>query len=140
MKGVDDEETFEEKTGEDQDMTDLKVDNKYAWLEPYCALYRCEPKMLEAKKDREPFNSFRLGAKCAGVQPRRGKLRAWREAGAQPGATRPSTPLADQAPHPDPCATDAGGAQHLRQHHGEENGGSSRLSSSAPGRGKAGPT
>ncbi|CDO82969.1 hypothetical protein NCGM2 4673 [Pseudomonas aeruginosa] len=33
-----------------------------------------------------------------------------------------------------------GRAQHLRQHHGEENGGSSRLSSSAPGRGKAGPT
>ncbi|MDU2871774.1 MAG: alginate biosynthesis protein AlgL, partial [Pseudomonas aeruginosa] len=72
MKGVDDEETFEEKTGEDQDMTDLKVDNKYAWLEPYCALYRCEPKMLEAKKDREPFNSFRLGGEVTRVFSREG--------------------------------------------------------------------
>ncbi|MDI9097937.1 alginate biosynthesis protein AlgL [Pseudomonas aeruginosa] len=72
MKGVDDEETFEEKTGKDQDMTDLKVDNKYAWLEPYCALYRCEPKMLEAKKDREPFNSFRLGGEVTRVFSREG--------------------------------------------------------------------
>ena len=51
---------------------DLKVDNKYAWLEPYCALYRCEPKMLEAKKDREPFNSFRLGGEVTRVFSREG--------------------------------------------------------------------
>ncbi|MDF5824472.1 hypothetical protein P4237_17520 [Pseudomonas aeruginosa] len=55
-------------------MTDLKVDNKYAWLEPYCALYRCEPKMLEAKKDREPFNSFRLGGEVTRVFSREGEV------------------------------------------------------------------
>ena len=91
MKGVDDEETFEEKTGEDQDMTDLKVDNKYAWLEPYCALYRCEPKMLEAKKDREPFNSFRLGGEVTRVFSREGEVEG--VAGSGRTGQRPRAPL-----------------------------------------------
>lgn len=115
---VDDEETFEEDR-RGPGMTDLKVDNKYAWLQGYCALYRCRPKMLEAK-DREPFSSFPPRRRSdAGVQPR-GEVEGVAGSRHRPGATRPST-LADQAsqqaPHPDPCATDAGGRN--RQHHGE---------------------
>ena len=123
-------------------MTDLKVDNKYAWLEPYCALYRCEPKMLEAKKDREPFNSFRLGGEVTRVFSREGEVEGrggkrsgcrWDRASLSPPSDHAALE-AERTPrhHPDPCATDAGG-RNTRQHHGEENGGSSRLSSSAQG-------
>lgn len=72
MKGVDDEETFEEKTGEDQDMTDLKVDNKYAWLEPYRPLpLRAEDaRGEEGPRAVQQFPPRRRSD--AGVQPRRG--------------------------------------------------------------------
>lgn len=67
MKGVDDEEIFEEKIGEDQDMIDFKVDNKYVWLEFYCVFYCCELKMFEVKKDCELFNSFCFGGEVMWV-------------------------------------------------------------------------
>ncbi|MBM7060044.1 mannuronate-specific alginate lyase [Pseudomonas sp. UL073] len=61
MAGVADPEAFEDKTGDDQDMTDLKKDEKFSWLEPYCTVYRCSPKTLEWKQDMQPFKNFRLG-------------------------------------------------------------------------------
>ncbi|RPW55757.1 poly(beta-D-mannuronate) lyase [Pseudomonas aeruginosa] len=67
-------------------------------------------------------------------------MRAWREAGAQAGGHAPLCPARRPGATPRPMRDRRGRAQHLRQHHGEENGGSSRLSSNAPGRGKAGPT
>ncbi|RPZ94961.1 poly(beta-D-mannuronate) lyase [Pseudomonas aeruginosa] len=67
-------------------------------------------------------------------------MRAWREAGAQAGGHAPLYPARRPGATPRPMRDRRGRAQHLRQHHGEENGGSSRFSSSAPGRGKAGPT
>ncbi|RPX36464.1 poly(beta-D-mannuronate) lyase [Pseudomonas aeruginosa] len=71
-------------------------------------------------------------------------MRAWREAGAQAGGHAPLYPArragVPPGATPRPMRDRRGRAQHLRQHHGEENGGSSRLSSSAPERGKAGPT
>ncbi len=61
LAGSKDPEAFEEKNGEEQDMTDLKVDSKYAWLEPYCTLYDCSPDTIERKRQMEPFKTFRLG-------------------------------------------------------------------------------
>lgn len=72
MQGVDDQEAFDEKTGNDQDMGDLKENSKFAWLEPYCALYSCAPKTQDWKKKMEPFNSFRLGGEVTKVFNRQG--------------------------------------------------------------------
>jgi poly(beta-D-mannuronate) lyase len=52
---------FQAKDGEKQDMTDLKTDMKFAWLEPYCSLYDCAPDTLEQKHKMQPFKNFRLG-------------------------------------------------------------------------------
>ncbi|MBO3274855.1 mannuronate-specific alginate lyase [Pseudomonas schmalbachii] len=67
MKGVDDQETFQEKTGKSQNMSDLREDSKFAWLEPYCVLYQCTAKTREWKKDMQPFNSYRLGGEVTKV-------------------------------------------------------------------------
>ncbi|MFR0691545.1 mannuronate-specific alginate lyase [Enterobacterales bacterium AE_CKDN230030158-1A_HGKHYDSX7] len=72
MQGVDDQDAFDEKTGNDQDMADLKENSKFAWLEPYCALYSCAPKTQDWKKKMEPFNSFRLGGEVTKVFNRQG--------------------------------------------------------------------
>ena len=61
LAGVQDPDAFKQKNGEKQDMTDLKVDSKFAWLEPYCTLYSCSPDTLERKHKMEPFKTFRLG-------------------------------------------------------------------------------
>ncbi|MGN8260867.1 mannuronate-specific alginate lyase [Pseudomonas sp. SMSB3] len=61
LYGARDPRHFAERAGEKQDMKDLKVDTKYAWLEPWCALYHCVGDTLERKQDMQPFNSFRLG-------------------------------------------------------------------------------
>ncbi|PYB81894.1 mannuronate-specific alginate lyase [Pseudomonas sp. LB-090624] len=61
LYGARDPRHFAERAGEKQDMKDLKVDSKYAWLEPWCALYQCVGDTLERKHDMQPFNSFRLG-------------------------------------------------------------------------------
>ncbi|WP_309137377.1 mannuronate-specific alginate lyase [Pseudomonas sp. LS44] len=61
MAGVDDPDEFADKSGEDQDMTDLKKDSKFSWLEPYCTLYRCSAETLKWKQSMQPFKTFRLG-------------------------------------------------------------------------------
>jgi len=52
---------FQARDGQQQDMTDLKTDMKFAWLEPYCSLYDCGPDVLEQKHKMQPFKNFRLG-------------------------------------------------------------------------------
>jgi poly(beta-D-mannuronate) lyase len=42
-------------------MTDLQIDSKFAWLEPFCSLYTCPPDVLELKHKMQPFKTFRLG-------------------------------------------------------------------------------
>ncbi|MGV6397513.1 mannuronate-specific alginate lyase [Pseudomonas caspiana] len=61
LAGVKDPSQFAAKNGEKQDMTDLKKDPKFAWLEPYCSLYTCSPQTLEEKHEKQPFKTFRLG-------------------------------------------------------------------------------
>ncbi len=61
LNGVRDPASFAAQNGEKQDMTDLKKDPKFAWLEPYCSLYTCSPEVLEDKHEKQPFKTFRLG-------------------------------------------------------------------------------
>lgn len=61
LAGVKDSDQFAERGGESQDMTDLKSDMKFAWLEPWCSLYQCGPDVLERKHKMQPFKNFRLG-------------------------------------------------------------------------------
>ena len=61
MEGVNDPDEFASKAGEKQDMDDLKIDSKFAWLEPYCQLYQCAGDTLKWKQSMQPFKTFRLG-------------------------------------------------------------------------------
>lgn len=61
LEGVRDPNQFADRGGEKQDMTDLKKDPKFAWLEPYCSLYECDGEVLEKKHEKQPFKTFRLG-------------------------------------------------------------------------------
>ena len=61
LNGVKDPQTFEAKNGKAPDMTDLKIDAKFAWLEPFCTLYTCAPEVIEMKRGMQPFKTFRLG-------------------------------------------------------------------------------
>ncbi len=61
LAGVKDPEIFEDKNGNEQDMKDLKIDSKFAWLEPFCSLYTCPEDVLERKHEMQPFKTFRLG-------------------------------------------------------------------------------
>ncbi|MBC9252004.1 poly(beta-D-mannuronate) lyase [Pseudomonas alcaligenes] len=61
LEGVDDQDAFDERTGEDQDMDELEIHAKFAWLEPYCSLYACSAEARELKQDMGPFQTFRLG-------------------------------------------------------------------------------
>ncbi len=61
LAGVKDPDIFEEKNGDEQEMKDLKIDSKFAWLEPFCSLYTCSEDVLERKHEMQPFKTFRLG-------------------------------------------------------------------------------
>jgi poly(beta-D-mannuronate) lyase len=61
MQGVDNQHAFTERTGDKQDMSELQKHAKFAWLEPYCALYACSTTALAYKAEMGPFNTFRLG-------------------------------------------------------------------------------
>ena len=67
LAGARDPRHFAERAGAKQDMKDLKVDSKYAWLEPWCALYQCVGDTLQRKHGMQPFDSFRLGGNLTRV-------------------------------------------------------------------------
>ncbi|SMF53018.1 MULTISPECIES: mannuronate-specific alginate lyase [unclassified Pseudomonas] len=67
LAGARDPRHFAERAGTKQDMKDLKVDSKYAWLEPWCALYQCVGDTLQRKHGMQPFDSFRLGGNLTRV-------------------------------------------------------------------------
>ncbi|WP_342243039.1 mannuronate-specific alginate lyase [Pseudomonas sp. OTU5201] len=60
-QGIENPRRFEEKTGFKQELEDLQEDGKFAWLEPYCALYRCAPSTEEWRRSIEPLKTYRLG-------------------------------------------------------------------------------
>ncbi|MDT4849394.1 Alginate lyase [compost metagenome] len=60
-QGIEDPRRFEEKTGFKQELEDLQEDGKFAWLEPYCALYRCAAGTEAWRRSIEPLKTYRLG-------------------------------------------------------------------------------
>lgn len=67
MDGVDDPDDFKAKTGEKQDMEDLKKRAKFAWLAPYCTLYSCSAEFQQGLEKFGPFKTFRLGGDVSSV-------------------------------------------------------------------------
>ncbi|GFM58055.1 alginate lyase [Pseudomonas cichorii] len=61
LAGVKDPDDFASRGGTKQDMSELKKDPKFAWLEPFCSLYSCSPDVIEHKHEMQPFKTFRLG-------------------------------------------------------------------------------
>nr|WP_239481991.1 mannuronate-specific alginate lyase [Pseudomonas insulae] len=59
--GIEDPEVFERKTGFEQELEDLQEDGKFAWLEPYCALYTCSAQTNAWRLSIEPLKTYRLG-------------------------------------------------------------------------------
>ena len=50
-----------ERYGVPQTLEDLQDSNRFAWLEPYCALYSCSAKTDEWRRSIEPLDTYRLG-------------------------------------------------------------------------------
>jgi poly(beta-D-mannuronate) lyase len=60
-EGIKDPGLFERKTGYKQALEDLNEDGKFAWLEPYCALYDCSAQTDRWRQSVEPMKNYRLG-------------------------------------------------------------------------------
>lgn len=59
--GLQNPKIFQEKTGYPQTLDDLQSNNRFAWLEPYCALYSCSERTNAWRRSIEPLNTYRLG-------------------------------------------------------------------------------
>ena len=60
-EGLRDPRKFQEKTGHEQADVDLQQSSRFAWLEPYCALYTCSPRTDAWRRSLEPLSTYRLG-------------------------------------------------------------------------------
>ena len=60
-EGLHNPKIFQEKTGFKQEQIDLRKKSRYAWLEPYCALYQCSPSTEAWRRSIEPLSTYRLG-------------------------------------------------------------------------------
>ena len=61
LAGLDDPRTFETRTGKKQEMAELKESSKFAWMEPYCWLNRCEGEVSKRIVGLRPIKAYRLG-------------------------------------------------------------------------------
>ncbi|MDX9664347.1 mannuronate-specific alginate lyase [Pseudomonas sp. P5_152] len=59
--GVHNPRLFEARSGYPQELQDMQEDGKFAWLEPYCALYRCSAETDSWRRSLEPLETYRLG-------------------------------------------------------------------------------
>lgn len=59
--GLREPQIFQEKTGYPQTLEDLQDSNRFAWLEPYCALYPCSESTDAWRRSIEPLSTYRLG-------------------------------------------------------------------------------
>ncbi|WP_252273202.1 mannuronate-specific alginate lyase [Pseudomonas subflava] len=59
--GLQNPKIFQEKTGYEQKAVDLQQSSRFAWLEPYCALYQCSPSTEAWRRSIEPLSTYRLG-------------------------------------------------------------------------------
>ena len=60
-EGLHNPKIFQEKTGYQQAQIDLQKTSRYAWLEPYCALYSCSERTNAWRRSIEPLSTYRLG-------------------------------------------------------------------------------
>lgn len=61
VSGLDDPQAFRDKTGHQQNLSDVKESSKFAWMEPYCAITRCDAAALTRLKQQRPMKTYRLG-------------------------------------------------------------------------------
>lgn len=61
LAGVDDPRPFEARTGRKQRLDELQEGSKFAWLEPYCWLNRCEGAVSKRVIALRPIKAYRLG-------------------------------------------------------------------------------
>jgi poly(beta-D-mannuronate) lyase len=63
LAGVEDPRQFEAKTGKKQDLADLQESAKFAWMEPYCWLNRCDLRGPVGQRvvELRPIKAYRLG-------------------------------------------------------------------------------
>lgn len=59
--GLHNPKVFQEKTGYEQQEVDLQQSSRFAWLEPYCALYSCSKSTEAWRRSIEPLSTYRLG-------------------------------------------------------------------------------
>jgi poly(beta-D-mannuronate) lyase len=61
LAGVDNPRVFEQKTGKKQELEELQESSKFAWLEPYCWLNRCQGAANKRLVAMRPIKTYRLG-------------------------------------------------------------------------------
>lgn len=61
LAGVDNPKSFEQKTGERQELEDVSDNSKFAWLEAYCWTFACEGATAERLAAMRPLKTTRLG-------------------------------------------------------------------------------
>lgn len=59
--GLKDPQLFSAKAGYPQTLDDLQDNSRFAWLEPYCALYTCSPATDAWRRSLQPLTTYRLG-------------------------------------------------------------------------------
>ena len=61
LQGVDDPAGFARRTGHAQNLSELDEASKFAWLEPYCWLSRCDAAASARMQMLRPLKTYRLG-------------------------------------------------------------------------------
>ena len=61
LAGVDNPRSFEARTGKKQELEELREASKFAWMEPYCWLNRCEGAAAKRVIALRPIKAYRLG-------------------------------------------------------------------------------
>lgn len=82
ISGADDPSAFVEKTGSPQKPAVIK-DSKFTWLEPYCALISCSPRMRAKRQAVRPLNNYRVGGNLTDIFANQGIA----ESGSAPAGT-----------------------------------------------------
>jgi poly(beta-D-mannuronate) lyase len=61
LAGIDNPGQFAAKTGKKQELEELQESSKFAWMEPYCWLNRCEGPVSRRIIGLRPIKAYRLG-------------------------------------------------------------------------------
>ena len=61
LAGIDDPRAFQARTGHKQELAELQEASKFAWMEPYCWLNRCDGAVAKRVVSLRPIKAYRLG-------------------------------------------------------------------------------